>query len=192
MEGNRAKRECVPAFQGEAKTNGPESPNSARQSMFFRKRKKSNGTPIQEAASPSLISRDVVVEGNLVTAGELHIDGTVHGNVRARSCVIDVQGVVEGEVVAEEIFVRGRVIGPMRGVQVHLHNGAHVEGDVVNESIEIENGAYIYGSIRRSDDPLSEPSMVGNYTSPSPYTPAMDFGADDDNVYRPVKVIRPR
>jgi cytoskeletal protein CcmA (bactofilin family) len=159
--------------------------------MFFgRSRKRANGNAAQGNAGPSLITNDVVLEGNLVTSAELHIDGTVRGNIRAKSCIIDVQGVVEGEVVAEEIYVRGRAIGPIRGLHVHLYAGGHVEGDVINESIEIENGAYIYGSIRRSEDPLSEPSMVASYSQP--YSSAIDFGADQDDVYRPIKVIRPR
>lgn len=160
--------------------------------MIFRRlsRKKDSGNGSHQPSGPSLITRDVVIDGNVVTAGELHVDGTVRGNIRSKACVVDMQGIVEGEIVAEEIFVRGRVIGPMRGVHVHLHAGAHVEGDVINESIEIENGAYIYGSIRRSDDPLSEPSMVSPYTQN--YGAPLDFGASDDDVYRPVKVIRPR
>ena len=160
--------------------------------MIFRRfgRKKNNGEVVQGSSGPSLITNDVIIEGNVVSPGELHIDGTVRGNVRAKSCVIDMQGVVEGEVVAEEIFVRGRVIGPMRGIHVQLYAGAHVEGDVINESIGIENGAYIYGSIRRSEDPLSEPSMVAPYGQG--YTSAIDFGTQEDDVYRPIKVIRPR
>jgi cytoskeletal protein CcmA (bactofilin family) len=154
------------------------------------RRNRGNGEDRQGAAGPSLITQDVVIEGSLVTSGELHIDGTVRGNIRARSCVVDVQGVVEGEVVAEELFVRGRVIGPIRGVHVHLYAGSHVEGDVINESIGIENGAYIYGSVRRSEDPLSEPSMVMSYAQSQAST--IDFGASDDDVYRPIKVIRPR
>jgi cytoskeletal protein CcmA (bactofilin family) len=64
-------------------------------------------------------------------------------------------------------MVRGRVIGPIRGLRVHLFPGAHVEGDVITSSIAIENGAYIYGSIRRSDDPLSEfPAQA--YDQPEP------------------------
>lgn len=161
--------------------------------MIFRRmgRKKSNGEAhINGASSPSLITQDVVIEGSFVTSGELHIDGTVRGNIRAKTCIIDMQGVVEGEVVAEEIFVRGRVVGPIRGINVHLYAGSHVEGDVINESIGIENGAYIYGSIRRSEDPLSEPSMVPSYAQRQ--TSAIDFGINEDDVYRPIKVVRPR
>ena len=91
--------------------------------IFRRLKKKKTSEPRHVDAGPSIIASDVIIDGNLSTGGELQIDGTVHGMVRARSCVIDMQGVVEGEIIAEEVFVRGRVIGPIRGIHVHLHAG---------------------------------------------------------------------
>jgi cytoskeletal protein CcmA (bactofilin family) len=159
----------------------------------FRRSGRANGDGHAIDAPPSYVGQDLVVEGNLVSAGELHIDGTVHGNARAQAVVIDTHGAVHGEVVAEEVVVRGRVIGPIRGVQVHLYAGAHVEGDVTNESISIDNGAYIYGSIRRSDDPLGEPAAAGYMprSLPDPLKSA-DLDVLDEDTYRPVKVVRPR
>jgi cytoskeletal protein CcmA (bactofilin family) len=156
--------------------------------IFKRLRKTSNGEAHRGNAGPSIISSDVVIEGSLVTAGELQIDGTVNGSVRAHSCVVDMQGVVQGEIVAEEVYVRGRVIGPIRGNHVQLHAGAHVEGDVINQSIAIENGAYIYGSIRRSENPLSEPA-----NAPGPgFSPVSSlFGQNYvEEPYRPLRAIR--
>jgi cytoskeletal protein CcmA (bactofilin family) len=157
--------------------------------IFKRLRKTTNGDAHRGQAGPSIISADVVIDGSLVTAGELQIDGTVNGSVRAHSCVVDMQGVVQGEIVAEEVYVRGRVIGPIRGNHVQLHAGAHVEGDVINQTIAIENGAYIYGSIRRSENPMSEPA-----NAPSPgYTPVTSlFGQNTyaDEAYRPLRAIR--
>jgi cytoskeletal protein CcmA (bactofilin family) len=140
-----------------------------------------------------------VIDGSLVTNGELHIDGTVNGAIRAQSCVVDVNGVVEGEIAANEVFVRGRVIGPIKGNHVHLYAGAHVEGDVINETISIENGAYIYGSIRRAEDPLSESTTkYPGQRDPFFSSPRVDFGQDnafgnfDGDALRPIKVVRPR
>jgi cytoskeletal protein CcmA (bactofilin family) len=156
--------------------------------IFKRLRKTSNGDAQRGRAGPSIISSDVVIEGSLVTAGELQIDGTVNGAVRAHSCVIDMQGVVQGEIVAEEVYVRGRVIGPIRGNHVQLHAGAHVEGDVISQTIAIENGAYIYGSIRRSEDPMTEPA---NSPGPAPYTTTSLFGQNyAEEPYRPLRAIR--
>jgi cytoskeletal protein CcmA (bactofilin family) len=159
----------------------------------FRKTARANGQASRHDAPPSYIGPDVVVEGSLVSAGELHIDGTVHGNARAQSIIVDRQGAVHGEVAGEEVLVRGRVIGPIRGVNVHLYPGAHVEGDVINEAISIDNGAYIYGSIRRSEDPLSD---QGTQIFRSKALPELgkpdDLDVLDEEELRQTKVIRPR
>lgn len=122
--------------------------------MFFKRKKKPVGTAANMApavsAEPSYIGRDTTVEGQLSCEGELHVDGTVRGSVRAQVCVIDVDGVVQGDVSGEVIHVRGRVHGPIQGNSVFIHNGAHVEGDVFHDTISIENGAYVYGSIRHN------------------------------------------
>ncbi len=108
------------------------------------------------AAGPSILTSDLALEGNLATNGELQIDGTVHGSVRASACIVEANGAVHGPIVAEDVFIRGRVIGPICGVHVTVVAGGHVEGDVLNQSIAIENGAYIDGKIRRSEDPMGE------------------------------------
>jgi cytoskeletal protein CcmA (bactofilin family) len=160
--------------------------------MLFRNfRKKNNSAGAgSRRAGPSIITEDVVIEGNLISGGELQIDGTVNGDVRAHSVVVDAQGVIHGEVVADEVLVRGRIIGPIRGVHVHVYAGGHIEGDVINETISIDNGAYVDGAIRRSDDPLAEP--------PPQYDPQYEtaaeqrqFGVLDEQGYRPVQFKTP-
>jgi cytoskeletal protein CcmA (bactofilin family) len=118
--------------------------------MIFKRAKPS--IPKQPAinAEPSYIARDTTVHGDLMSEGEIHIDGAVHGSVRAHTCLIDKRGEVRGEVSADIIYVRGRVIGPINGVHVQIEAGAHVEGDVTNETISIENGAFVLGSIRHA------------------------------------------
>ncbi len=112
--------------------------------------------PAAPVAGSSTLTADVVMEGNLVTSGDLLVDGTVHGAVQAARCTIEENGTVQGYVVAEEVLVRGRVLGPICGVRVHIVAGGHVEGDVINTSLVVEDGAYLDGQIRRSEDPLGE------------------------------------
>jgi cytoskeletal protein CcmA (bactofilin family) len=122
--------------------------------MLFKKAKPRAQPQTMAAQSdpnePSYIGRDVAMEGQINCEGELHIDGSFRGTVRARVCVIDLHGVVHGELSGEVIHVRGRVIGPIQGSKVYIHAGAHVEGDVFQDSISIENGAYVYGTIRHN------------------------------------------
>ncbi|WP_051928823.1 polymer-forming cytoskeletal protein [Thermopetrobacter sp. TC1] len=110
----------------------------------------------QASSGPSVLTAESVLEGNLATSGELHIDGTVHGSVQAAVVIVGTNGAVHGNVVGEEVFIRGRVIGPICGVNVVLVSGSHVEGDIINQTIAIESGAYVDGKIRRSEDPLGE------------------------------------
>lgn len=102
------------------------------------------------SAEPSYIARDTTVHGDLISEGEIHIDGAIHGSVRAHTCLIDRRGEVRGEVTADIIYIRGRVVGPINGIHVQIEAGAHVEGDVTNETISIENGAFVLGSIRHA------------------------------------------
>jgi cytoskeletal protein CcmA (bactofilin family) len=61
-----------------------------------------------------------------------------------------------GGVIAEDVVVRGRVVGSIRGLRVTLQAQSHVEGDIFHQSLAIEQGAYFEGKSRRSDDPLAE------------------------------------
>ena len=139
-----------------------------------------------------MVAQDVTIEGNITTTGELHVDGTVYGAVRARSCVVDLNGFIHGEITADEVYIRGRVIGPIRGTHVNLYAGAQVEGDILNETISIENGANIYGMISRAEAPGTNGHAVPDAPG---HTPSLSFTQDNyqsDDSYRPIKVVRPR
>lgn len=155
--------------------------------IFKRFRKKDNPDKARRGKrrskmGPSIITAEVVIEGSLLSGGDLQIDGEVNGDVRAHAVVVDVNGLVHGQVAGESVIVRGRVIGPIKGLHVHLMSGAHVEGDVVNETISIENGAYIDGSIHRVEDPLSatfttaDPQADHAYPAPTAHQPDDDKG----------------
>jgi cytoskeletal protein CcmA (bactofilin family) len=148
---------------------------------FRKKDKKTSGKKRSGRAGvgPSIITAEVVIEGNLLSGGELQIDGEVNGDVRARAVVIDINGIVHGEVAGEDVIVRGRIIGPIRGLHVHILNGAHVEGDVLNETISIENGAFLDGKIHRVEDPLGE---VYSHQQPQP---ASAYAAPNYNYHKP-------
>ncbi len=167
--------------------------------MLFKKSRKRNKDKSASGSGagsgrvgPSIITSDVVIEGNLMTGGELQVDGTVNGNIRARAVVIDVQGVVHGEVAAEDVFVRGRIIGPIRGVNVTIVSGGHIEGDVTNENIAIENGAYVDGKIHHSDDPLSDYAEHYDNIQPGYAQNTPEIGVYDDSGYSPVELTARR
>jgi cytoskeletal protein CcmA (bactofilin family) len=157
--------------------------------MFFKKKKKSREVQ-QIIAEPSYIARDTTLEGNLICDGEIHIDGAVRGSVRAHTCLVEEHGEVHGEISADNIFIRGRVIGPVNGINVHIHAGAHVEGNVMNETLSIENGAYVYGSIRHGgvqgpSGGITLNNSALSFPDPKPIRPLKS--EDDDDKVWPLK-----
>jgi cytoskeletal protein CcmA (bactofilin family) len=109
-------------------------------------------------ASPSLISTDLTIKGNVATSGDIQIDGTIEGDVRAHLLTVGESATIRGEVVADDVVVNGRVIGRVRGLKVRLTASAKVEGDIVHKTIAIESGAHFEGSVQRQEDPLNEGS----------------------------------
>lgn len=114
--------------------------------------------PAAPKAKPaaSLLSSDLMIKGNLKTTGDIQIQGTVEGDIRAHLLTIAEGATVKGEVIADDVVVNGRVIGRVRGLKVRLTSTARVEGDVIHKTIAIESGAHFEGSVQRQEDPLSK------------------------------------
>lgn len=104
---------------------------------------------------PSVISEDLTVTGNVISKGEVQVDGEVQGDVHCASLVVGDKAQITGNIVAEDVVVRGRVIGSVRGQRVTLQASSHVEGDIYHQSLAIEQGAFFEGKSRRSDDPTA-------------------------------------
>ena len=84
-------------------------------------------------------------EGNISGAGELQVDGSLKGDVRVSRVVIGEGGSVEGTVHADVLDVRGRVSGAIVAKQVKLFATSRVEGDITQEQLSIEQGAWFQG-----------------------------------------------
>ena len=109
-------------------------------------------------APASTLSSDLVVKGNMKSSGDIVIEGTVEGDIRAHMLTVGETATVKGEVVADDVVVNGRIIGRLRGLKVRLTATARVEGDIVHKTIAIESGAHFEGSVQRQEDPLSTSS----------------------------------
>lgn len=160
--------------------------------IFKRNRGRANDNLAPVAGAPSVIAADMVIEGTVSSRGELHVEGTVRGSVDAEICLIGRGGTVEGSIRASELIVQGRVMGPIYAGHVELHDGASVEGDVVNGSIAMQSGAQLRGAVWQSDNPLGneEPSQPSGRNSTSFLDSPLWTG--DDDAFRPLKVVKPR
>ena len=52
---------------------------------------------------------------------------------------------VEGNVVADDVVIRGHLIGSVKALRVTLPSNSHVEGDLTYQSLAIEQGAFFDG-----------------------------------------------
>jgi cytoskeletal protein CcmA (bactofilin family) len=131
--------------------------------MIFKRNKAPSGPDVAKAGTPSprssdepsYIAADAVMEGNIVTEGEIHIDGELRGSVRAHTCLVDARGQISGPISAQFVLIRGRVFGPVTASRVTIQKGARVEGDIVHDGLSVEHGAYVVGNI--SQNPLLTP-----------------------------------
>jgi cytoskeletal protein CcmA (bactofilin family) len=105
---------------------------------------------------PSIIGEDLTIRGNVTSKGEVQLDGEIEGEIRCGSLLLGDKGQVMGGVAAEDVVVRGRIIGSIRGLRVTLQAQCHVEGDIFHQGLSIEQGAYFEGKSRHSDKPLEE------------------------------------
>ena len=152
------KKEAKPMASTATPATKPEAeaaPAGGSQSSFQAKPK----------PSPSLLSSDLTIKGNVSSSGDIQIEGTIEGDVQAHLLTVGESATIRGEVMADDVVVNGRVIGRVRGLKVRLTSSAKVEGDIVHKTIAIESGAHFEGSVQRQEDPLGE---AGNRPKAAP------------------------
>jgi cytoskeletal protein CcmA (bactofilin family) len=103
----------------------------------------------------SVIGCGLTITGNLVSKGEIQIDGEVRGDIRAARIIVGEQGHITGNVMASDIIVRGTLGGSIKGNSVTLQANSRVEGDIFHTLLAIEQGALFEGRARRSEDPMA-------------------------------------
>ncbi|MBC7157219.1 MAG: polymer-forming cytoskeletal protein [Rhodobacteraceae bacterium] len=118
----------------------------------------------------SVLSSDLTITGNIKTSGDIQVEGTIEGDIRAHLLTVGESATIRGEIVADDIVINGRVVGRVRGLKVRLSATARVEGDIVHKTIAIESGAHFEGSVQRQEDPLSngKPSSPASASAAAP------------------------
>ena len=100
-----------------------------------------------------LIGAGATVEGNIVFAGGLRVDGRVRGDVVAAegkpgTLVLSERAQIEGEIRVSHVVINGTVIGPVYATEyVELQPKANVTGDVHYKTLEIQLGAVVQGKL---------------------------------------------
>ncbi|MEQ5183117.1 MULTISPECIES: bactofilin family protein [Providencia] len=90
---------------------------------------------VSEEKTNTIIAKDVVFEGNITSNEQVHIYGTVIGNITGKNNTVKIMqnGHVTGNITSNELWVNGKV-----------------EGECITETISIDTNGEIYGIIRYS------------------------------------------
>src|SRR5271166_4615528 len=114
------------------------------------------GKRTMRSSVPSIISSDLLVNGTLTSTGDIQIDGRVEGDVHSSGLVIGEKALIHGEIMADDVTIRGKVQGGIRARKVLLCSTSHVEGNILHEAFSVESGAFFEGNCRHSDNPLAD------------------------------------
>ncbi len=96
-----------------------------------------------KAELASHLGNGVTVTGDVDTDGDLHIHGRVLGSVRAGSLMLAAGGKVEGDIVAREARICGRVTGRVFAVNVTLDTTADITGRIFHHTVDVARGARV-------------------------------------------------
>src|ERR1700752_4277248 len=75
---------------------------------------------VRTMSAPSIISSDMVINGTISSAGDIQVDGRVDGDIRSVGLVVGDKAEINGEVLAEDLTIRGKVTGRIRARKVLL------------------------------------------------------------------------
>ena len=97
------------------------------------------------ASTFSVLGADVVMRGNVEASADLHLDGTVEGDVACATLVQGESGRIEGGIEAQSARLAGKVTGTVTVRELVVLSSARIEGDVHYETMTMEPGAKIDG-----------------------------------------------
>ena len=92
-----------------------------------------------------MIGSDVTITGNISASADLHVDGTVEGDITCSSLVQGETSSISGAVIAETARLAGHVDGSITARELVILQNARIQGDVHYDALTIEQGAHVDG-----------------------------------------------
>ena len=107
-------------------------------------------TALQPLQTISSLGSEMTVVGRIICKGILKVYGLVEGEVSASNALIADGARIQGDIVAEELTVAGRVKGDIYALRVKLQATAVVEGDIFHRSLSMDEHAWFGDAHGRS------------------------------------------
>lgn len=126
-------------------------------------------------SSQNIISNGTKIVGDLISEGDLRIDGTIEGNLKTPGkVVVGKSGMIKGTLNGTDAHFEGKFSGKLNlSGTLTLKSSAHIEGEVVLGKLEVEPGATfnvtctMKGAVKEihSKNERKEPSKSGQETA---------------------------
>lgn len=113
-------------------------------SMF---NQKSNIKAEYNPNSLNLINAGTEIRGDIISNGDVRIDGTLKGTVHTKAkLVIGPTGVIEGDIKAQNADISGNIRGNISVDELlSLKNTAKISGDIITKKLIVETGGEFNG-----------------------------------------------
>jgi cytoskeletal protein CcmA (bactofilin family) len=123
----------------------------------------------------TIVGAGARLDGNVVSAGSLRIDGQVKGQINADGDVsLSPQSQVEADIRAQNVSVAGRFKGNIivKG-KAHLARGGRIEGNITSKTLVVEEGGMFHGqSIMDGGAAAATQTPQGEQRPAQPSSPA--------------------
>ena len=119
--------------------------------MFSSKNKteeKSNTSAIPSPNAFNTLAVGTVIEGNVRSASDIRVDGSIFGNLTCDSkVIIGPSGIIEGDVSCASAHIEGKYKGKLTvGDVLNIRENAVVTGDIITQKLIVQAGASFNGS----------------------------------------------
>jgi cytoskeletal protein CcmA (bactofilin family) len=104
-------------------------------------------TQMADNGEVTIVGAGARLEGNVVSAGSLRIDGQVKGQINADGDVaLSQQSQVDADIRAQNVSVAGRFKGNIvvKG-KAHLARGGRIDGNITSKTLVVEEGGVFHG-----------------------------------------------
>lgn len=101
-----------------------------------------------DASSVNLIGSGTKIVGDITSAGDVRIDGTLTGNISiSGKFVLGPNGSVEGNITSTHADLSGEIKGTVNVTEtLSLKSTAKINGDIITSKLMIEPGALFTGT----------------------------------------------
>lgn len=154
----KARQEADARARGDVEAKRRDEPQVRREQEKVVETRKGVRRMAEQSGEVTIIGAGAKLEGTVVSAGSLRVDGQVKGQINADGDVmLAPQSQVEADIKAQNVSVAGRFKGSIvvKG-RTELNRGGRVDGTITSKTLVVEEGAIFQGQSVMEQQPAPQ------------------------------------